>query len=484
MRRLRNYIAGSFSETSATLENVNPATGEVVGLVPDSDAADVDRAAQAARAAFPAWSKTPVAERARLLEALAGKIEQHTEELARLEVEDSGKPLTRARTLEIPRAASNFRFFATAVQNFHAETYRTDGVGLNYTLNQPRGVAGCISPWNLPLYLFTWKIAPALAAGCTVVAKPSELTPTTAERLCEFAQEIGLPPGVLNVVHGLGAKAGAAIVAHRGINTISFTGGTVTGAEVARVAAPLFKKVGLELGGKNPTLVFADADLAEAMPACVQAAFGNQGQICLCGSRILVEESIYETFVEQFVAIARNLVVGDPLDPATQQGSLISKAHWDKVRGHVDRAVAEGGKLLCGGTVPSLPQRCKNGYFLSPTVIAGLDPKCRTNQEEIFGPVATLMPFRGEREALAIANGVDYGLSASLFTTNLGRAHRLAEALECGTVWVNCWLVRDLRVPFGGVKSSGVGREGGDHALRFFTDPKTVCIRYSDEVPA
>ena len=484
MRRIRNFFAGAFHDTPSTLDNVNPATGEVLGTVPDSDAVQVDQAAQAARAAFPAWSKTPVAERARLLEALATKIEQHTEELARLEVEDSGKPLTRARTLEIPRAASNFRFFATAIQNFHSETYRTEGVGLNYTLNQPRGVAGCISPWNLPLYLFTWKIAPALAAGCTVVAKPSELTPSTAERLCAFAQEVGLPPGVLNVVHGLGAKAGAALVAHRSINTISFTGGTATGAEVARVAAPLFKKVGLELGGKNPTLVFADADLNEAIPACVQAAFGNQGQICLCGSRILIEESIYETFVEKFVVLVRNLVVGDPLDPATQQGSLISKAHWEKVRSHVERAVAEGGKLLCGGTVPSLPERCKNGYFLSPTVIAGLDSKCRTNQEEIFGPVATLMAFRGEREALAIANGVEYGLSASLFTTNLARAHRLAEALECGTVWVNCWLVRDLRVPFGGVKCSGVGREGGEHALRFFTDPKTVCIRYSDEVPA
>lgn len=482
MRTIRNYIGGEFCETAGWIDDINPATGTVIARVPDSGPDDVDAAAHAAKKAFASWSRTPVAERTRLLLALASKIEQNADELARLEVEDTGKPLTRARKLEIPRAAAHLSFFASAVQHFNAEAYRTDQVGLNYTINQARGVAGCITPWNLPLFLFTWKIAPALAVGCTVVAKPSELTPSSANRLCELAHEVGFPSGVLNVVHGVGAKAGAAVVANRHITTISFTGGSKTGAEIARIAAPLFKKVALELGGKNPSVVFADADIDEAVSGCVQSAFGNQGQICLCGSRILIEESIYPRFVEKFVCATRSLIVGDPLETSTMQGALISKAHLEKVCGYVDLAIREGGKILCGGETPPLPDHCKGGYFFSPTVIVDLNHQCRTNQEEIFGPVATLIPFKSEREAVEIANGVEYGLSASLYTQNLGRAHRIAEMLECGTVWVNCWLVRDMRVPFGGVKASGVGREGGEHALHFFADPKTVCVRFGDEV--
>jgi aminomuconate-semialdehyde/2-hydroxymuconate-6-semialdehyde dehydrogenase len=482
MLAIQNFIDGRHVDTVSgqSFDKADPATGAVVARVPDSDARDVDLAVEAAARAFPAWSRTPAAERSRLLLAVAGLIEANLERLARAESVDTGKPLRLARAVDIPRAASNFRFFATAVLHAHSEAYRTDQVALNYTLRQPRGVAGLLSPWNLPLYLFSWKVAPALATGNTAVAKPSELTPTTAHLLTELCQEAGLPPGVFNVVHGRGASAGAALVAHPRVPTISFTGGTATGAAIARVAAPLFKKVALELGGKNPTVVFADADLDEAVPGSVRAAFENQGEICLCGSRVFVEEKIYPEFVERFVAGARRLKVGDPLEPDVDQGALISRGHFDKVMSYIRLAREEGGRVLCGGGPPgSVGERCKGGTFLLPTVIAGLDVGCRVNQEEVFGPVATVTPFRDEGEVVGHANGTPYGLSASLWTRDLGRAHRVAERLECGTVWVNCWLLRDLRTPFGGTKSSGVGREGGDEALRFFTEPKTVCVKFS-----
>jgi aminomuconate-semialdehyde/2-hydroxymuconate-6-semialdehyde dehydrogenase len=404
------------------------------------------------------------------------------EDLARAECTDGGKPLRRARTAEVPRASANFRFFASAIEHFHSEAYRTDRQALNYTLRQPRGVAGLLSPWNLPLYLFTWKVAPALATGNTVVAKPSELTPTTAHLLTEICQEVGLPPGVFNVVHGYGHKVGAALVAHPAVPTVSFTGGTSVGAEIAKVAAPLFKKLTLELGGKNPNIVFADAEPEETLRTSVRAAFDNQGEICLCGSRIFVEEGLYPRFVEDFTAAARRLKVGDPLDPATDQGALISHRHRDRVLGYIRLAEEEGGRVLCGGTPPRpqlLGERCKDGAFLEPAVIVDLDVNCRVNQEEIFGPVVTITPFRTEDEVVRYANAAPFGLSASLWTRDLGRAHRVAEQLECGTVWVNCWLLRDLRTPFGGVKQSGVGREGAEEALRFFTEPKTVCIKYN-----
>jgi aminomuconate-semialdehyde/2-hydroxymuconate-6-semialdehyde dehydrogenase len=481
MLAINNYVGDRFVGPvgGQSFAKIDPATGEVIAEVPDSDERDAVLAVERANSAFPAWSRTPVAERARLLLAIAQRIEDRLPALAEAECRDTGKPLRLAKTVDIPRAASNFRFFATAIQHFHSEAYRTDQLALNYTLRQPRGVAGLISPWNLPLYLLSWKVAPALATGNTVVAKPSELTPTTAHMLAEIAQEVGVPAGVLNVLHGYGSKVGAAIVANPLVPTISFTGGTMTGRDIARTAAPLFKKVALELGGKNPNIVFADADLDQALPTSVRSAFENQGEICLCGSRIFVEQGLFRSFVERFVEATRRLKVGDPLDPEVDQGALISRIHFDKVMTFIQMAKKEGGRTLCGGGPAKVAgDRCKNGIYLEPTVIVGLDVDCVVNNEEIFGPVVTITPFHTEDEVIRFANGTSYGLSASLWTRDLGRAHRVSEQLECGTVWVNCWLLRDLRTPFGGMKQSGVGREGGEEALRFFTEPKTVCIKY------
>jgi aminomuconate-semialdehyde/2-hydroxymuconate-6-semialdehyde dehydrogenase len=483
MLTIQHFIDGRHVDGASGdwFEKADPATGRVVARVPDGDARDVNVAVAAAQRAFRRWARTPVAERARLLLAIADRIESRLEELALAESVDGGKPLRRARTAEIPRAAANFRFFAAAAQTFSSESYRTDQLAINYTLRQPRGVAGLLSPWNLPLYLFTWKVAPALATGNTVVAKPSELTPSTAHMLTQICQDVGLPPGVFNVVHGYGHKAGSAIVAHPSVPTISFTGGTAVGAEIATIAAPLFKKLTLELGGKNPNIIFADADTEEVLQTSVRCAFDNQGEICLCGSRIFVEQPLYASFVERFTEATRRLRVGDPLDPATDQGALISRRHLERVKSYIQLAREEGGRVLCGGGAPApaaLGERCKDGAFLEPTVIVDLQPGCRVNQEEIFGPVVTITPFRSEDDVVGYANKAPFGLSASLWTRDVGRAHRVAERLECGTVWVNCWLVRDLRTPFGGVKQSGLGREGGDEAMRFFTEPKTVCIKY------
>ncbi|MCI0631425.1 MAG: aldehyde dehydrogenase [Phycisphaerales bacterium] len=481
MLRIANYINGEFAAPASGkyLDNVDPAIGTVYSQLPDSDQRDVDSAVQAAEQAFPKWSATPAADRSRILLKIAELIETNLEKLARAESIDSGKPISLAKSLDIPRAASNFRFFATAILHTQSEAHFTEGPAraINYTLRQPRGVAGLISPWNLPLYLFTWKVAPALATGNTAVAKPSEITPMTAYLLGEICQQAGLPRGVLNIVHGLGPKAGAAIVAHPGISAISFTGGTKTGAEIARVAGPMFKKLSLELGGKNPNIVFADADLNQAIPASVRSSFANQGQICLCGSRIFVERSIYDSFIDRFVAYTTKLRIGDPLDPQTEQGAIASKQHLEKITSYMRLAADEGGTLLCGGKRPKgLPDRVKDGFFIEPTVITGLNCDARTNQEEIFGPVVTISPFDRDQEVIDMANDVEYGLSASIWTRNLDRAHAVAAQIQSGTVWVNCWLLRDLRVPFGGTKNSGVGREGGDEAIRFFTEPKNVCI--------
>ncbi len=482
MEKILNYIDGRLVEPAARgfFENIEPATGEAYSVAPDSDERDVQAAVAAAERAFPAWSSTPAAERSRLLLRLADLIEENREELAQAESRDSGKPVSLARQVDIPRAAANFRFFATAILHEQTEAHLTDGQALNYTLRLPRGVAGLISPWNLPLYLLTWKIAPALATGNTAVAKPSEVTPMTAFLLSRLCGEAGLPPGVLNIVHGTGGKAGVAIVRHPKVTTISFTGGTATGAAIAAAAAPMFKKLSLELGGKNPNIVFADADMDRAVAESARAAFSNQGQICLCGSRILVERPAFERFVEGLTSRARALRIGDPAENSTEQGALVSRAHLDKVRSYIELARAEGGKILCGGSSPApdaLPPHCRGGFFLQPAVVTGLDPSCRVMQEEIFGPVVTVTPFDREEEAIAIANGTPYGLAAMIWTSDLERAHRVARAAQSGIIWINCWMLRDLRTPFGGMKQSGVGREGGVEALRFFTEPKNVCVR-------
>ena len=480
MKRISNFIDGEFRPpcSGRYLPDVDPATGEVIAEIAESGAEDVDAAVEAASRAFEGWRKTPAEERSRLLIRVAELIEESFDELARLESEDNGKPIALAKRMDVPRAVLNFRFFATAILHAETRAHVTDDRALNYTLRSPLGVAGLISPWNLPLYLLTWKIAPAIAAGNCCVAKPSELTPLTANRLAELVAEAGVPPGVVNVVHGYGASAGRALTSHPNVPLISFTGGTKTGADVMAQAGPLFKKVSLELGGKNPNVVFADADLEQAVATSIQSSFANQGEICLCGSRLFVERPIYDEFLDRFLAATKKLRIGDPQDPSTDVGALVSEAHLRKVEGYVALAREEGGEILTGGKRPAtLPERVRGGWFLEPTVVAGLDCSTRVLQEEIFGPVVTVTPFDTPDEAIAFANSTRYGLSASVWTRDLQKAHRVAAAIESGTVWVNTWLLRDLRVPFGGMKESGVGREGGFDSLEFFTEAKNVCIK-------
>jgi aminomuconate-semialdehyde/2-hydroxymuconate-6-semialdehyde dehydrogenase len=480
MLQILNYIDGALCQplSGNWLDNYNPATGKVFSQVPDSSAEDVNRAVTAAQKAFPAWSGLMPTERATHLQKLSQLITENLPSLAEDEVMDNGKTITQALEVEIPRAASNLQFFADAIVQWEQEQYITSDTVTNDVLRQPLGVVAAISPWNLPLYLFTWKIAPALAAGNTVVAKPSEVTPLTAFRFAELCMQAGLPPGVLNIVHGSGGQTGNALISHKGIKAITFTGSTAVGRHIASVAAPSLKKISLELGGKNPAIVFADCDLETTVQQLIRASFSNQGEICLCSSKILIEAPLYKTFKNAFVAAVQKIKVGDPMEANTRMGAIVSQAHYDKILTHLQWAKEDGGTLLCGGEAIQLSGEQANGWFITPTVIEGLPNSSRTNQQEIFGPVVTLQPFETESHAVQLANENEYGLSATIWTKDLDKANRVAAQTEAGVIWINCWLVRDLRTPFGGMKSSGLGREGGTEALRFFTEAKNVCTRH------
>ncbi len=479
MEKIENYINGEYCAPVANnyIDNYEPATGKVYCLIPNSDEQDVEKAVTAAEKAFPIWSKMSIDERSSIIRKVADGIEKRMDEFVAAESKDNGKPFKLAEHVDIPRAVSNFSFFASAIKHFSTDAHYMEGVGINYTTRKPIGIVGCISPWNLPLYLFSWKIAPALAAGNCVIAKPSEVTPYTAYLLGKVCSEAGMPAGVLNILHGEGGKAGDAIVKHPKIKAISFTGGTKTGAYIAQTAAPMFKKLSLELGGKNPNIIFADCDFDKMLSTTMRSSFANQGQICLCGSRIFIERSVYDKFKTAFVEKTKNTLVAPPENPKAKMGALVSKPHLEKVLSYVELAKEEGGIVLAGGHQIKMEGEHQDGYYMAPTVIENLDPYCRTNQEEIFGPVVTITPFDSEEEVLTYANSTQYGLSATIWTNNLQRAHRLADNVQAGIVWINDWLVRDLRTPFGGVKSSGVGREGGWEALRFFTEAKNIFVK-------
>ena len=480
MLRIQNYINGELLAPvdEEYLDNYEPATGKIYSKLPQSNDKDLELAVLAAQDAFPEWLNRPSEERSALLLTLADAIEAASDDLARAEAIDNGKPIGFAKAVDCYRSAANIRFFAHAATQFASQCHSMGNVGVNYTLRDPIGIVGCISPWNLPLYLFTWKIAPALATGNCVIAKPSEVTPMTAYLFSKLCIDVGFPKGVINILHGTGTSIGGPLVAHKAVKAISFTGGSATGKAIASVAAPLLKKTSLELGGKNPTLVFADCDFESTVSEVARAAFSNQGQICLCGSRIYIERPIYESFKTALVAKVSKLRVGDPLDEKTQHGALVSKSHQDKVLSYIELAKAEGGQLLCGGNKVTIEGRCENGYFVEPTIFEGLPLTCRTNQEEIFGPVCTLQPFDTDEEAIELANGTEYGLATSVWSRDIKRCHNLSRQLDFGIVWLNSWLLRDLRTPFGGVKSSGLGREGGEEAMRFFTEAKNICVKY------
>jgi aminomuconate-semialdehyde/2-hydroxymuconate-6-semialdehyde dehydrogenase len=474
MRKVLNFINGEYREgvDREWMSSFNPATEEKIADVVNSSDSDVLLAIEAAKNAQPSWAAQSPEKRAKTLRKMAELIKDRIDELALIESQDNGKPLSVTKTVDIPRAAINLQFFADAIGQWSQEAYHMKGA-VNYTRRQPLGIVTCISPWNLPLYLFTWKIAPALATGNAVIGKPSEVTPITASILGEIANEAGLPKGILNILHGEGARMGAELVTNKEIKAISFTGSTATGKIISQQAAPLFKKVALEMGGKNATIVFEDCDYDKSLAGVMRAAFSNQGQICLCGSRILVHESLYEKLKSDLIERVSSLKVGDPLKDSTQQGALVSKAHFEKVMGCIELAKKEGGSILCGGERVGT-----QGYFIKPTLIEGLSMSCQTNQQEIFGPVATIQSFSSEDEAIELANSTNYGLAFSVWSENSARTHRVAEKLDAGIVWVNTWMLRDLRTPFGGMKDSGVGREGGAEALRFFTEPKNICISY------
>ncbi|HTO16918.1 MAG TPA: aldehyde dehydrogenase [Edaphocola sp.] len=477
---IENFIGGEFSAPikGKYIDNINPATGAVYAQIPNSTTEDVEKAVLAAEKAFPIWKNTSSDERFKIMNRIAELIEENIDFLALAESNDNGKPLTLSKRVDIPRASENFRFFASSLMHFATESHHMPGKAINYTLRRPIGIVACISPWNLPLYLFTWKIAPAIAAGNCVIAKPSEVTPMTAYLLAHIVKEAGLPDGVLNIIHGDGFSCGSAMVEHPKVKAVSFTGSTRAGKDIAIKCAANLKKSSLELGGKNPAIIFEDCDWDKMMKTILNSSFSNQGQICLCGSRILIQESIYEKFKAEFIERAALLTVGDPLEKSSKQGAVVSKMHYDKILSAIEIAKEEGGKILLGGTAIHPDGRCANGYFIAPTIIEGLGPHCKTNMEEIFGPVVTIQSFKDEEEALHLSNISDYGLSATIWTQDISRASRFAEEVHSGIIWVNCWLLRDLRTPFGGFNNSGMGREGGWEAIRFFTEAKNICIEY------
>ncbi len=480
MKRFDHFINGEYkpSVSGATMDVINPSTGKKYATLSAGNEMDVQLAVTAAKEAAPGWALTPLSQRQSILQKIADLITERLDELAEAECMDTGKPISLARELDIPRAASNFSFFAAASSQWSSESHYMPGQALNYTLRQPLGIVGCISPWNLPLYLFTWKIAPAIAAGNAVIGKPSEITPATATLLGEICNDAGLPPGVLNIIHGTGPDAGEAIVRHDEIKAISFTGSTAVGKRIAGLCAEQLKKTSLELGGKNPVIIFGDCDYEHMLSTTIRSTFSNTGQICLCGSRILVEKNMYEKFVADFSARTSKLIIGNPADPVTDIGALISEVHMKKVLSYIELAKEEGGEIVTGGHRLKLAGEWSEGYFVEPTIITGLDQHCRTNTEEIFGPVVTIMPFDTEEDAISLANATSYGLASVIWTEHLARAHRVSAAMRSGIVWVNCWLLRDLRTPFGGAKQSGLGREGGWEAMRFFTEAKNITIAY------
>lgn len=479
MEKIQNYIGGKMVApvSGNYFDNYDPSKGVPYSSIPDSSTEDVALAVEEAKKAFPIWSKLSIEERGEWLIKLSEGIAARMEEFVKAESRDNGKTIKLAGQVDIPRAVSNFKFYGTAIQHFASESHNMVGVGVNYTLRKPIGVVGCISPWNLPLYLFSWKVAPAMAAGNCVIAKPSEITPFTTYLLSKVMDDVNFPKGVLNIVHGYGQKAGEAIVQHPDIKAISFTGGTKTGEHISAVAAPMFKKLSLELGGKNPNIIFDDCDFEAMLSTTMRSSFANQGQICLCGSRIFVQRKIYDKFKEAFVQKTKGSVVSYPSDASAHLGAIVSKQHMEKILSYIELAKQEGGTVLAGGNQVHLDAPYEKGYYVQPTIIEGLPYDCRTNQEEIFGPVVTIQPFDTEEEVIKMANATKYGLSATIWTSDLKRAHRVAEQVEAGIIWINAWLVRDLRTPFGGMKASGVGREGGWGAIEFFTEPKNVFVK-------
>ena len=473
---VRNYVNGIFVDSKETIEDINPATSEVIATIPRSNLNDVNEAVLAADKARDNWSSLSLDERRKWLEKIANALEARSEEIAKLESLDTGKPIKMARVVDASRSVANFRFFAEFSKDFHEQKFLMEDA-TNHVIFKPVGIAGLITPWNLPLYLLSWKIAPAIVMGNTVVAKPSELTPLTANLLAEVFDEVGLPAGVVNIVHGFGYETGQAIVSHPHVNLISFTGGTITGKKVAETAAPMFKKLSLELGGKNATIVLDDVNLDSAIPEIARSGFLNQGQVCLCGSRILVSDKIWDDFLEKFIEHVSNMKVGNPSSDDSDLGALVSLSHRDKVESYIHLAEREGGEILYGGKRPSLESPFDEGSFLEPTIVSNLDYQSRTATEEIFGPVVTLHKFEKDEDAVEMANCTEYGLAGSVWTSDSARGRSLAEKIETGMVWINTWLHRDLRVPFGGVKNSGVGTEGGRWSLSFFSQPVNICVK-------